>query len=202
MNQPNVTLHLGDCLEVMAGMEAGSVDAVVTDPPYGCNKAEWDAHFPTRWYLDAKRLARMIAIITGSSGLKDSVAVVGKDFIDVIAARNLNGMTRSPLGFGNWLACVIAGEKPGQTQTFFEFVVKRGVEGHPTQKPLDYMLKLIERITNPDATILDPFMGSGTTGVACMQTGRNFIGIEISEEYYKIAKKRISDARMQLRLGI
>ena len=142
----------------------------------------------------------MIAIITGSSGLQDTVPLVGDDFVDVIAARNLNGMTRSPLGFGNWLACVIAGKKPVQGRNFFEFVVSDGMFGHPTPKPLDYMLKLIERITRLGDTILDPFMGSGTTGVACVKTGRNFIGIEIDPDYFAIAEKRIAEAQMQPRL--
>jgi site-specific DNA-methyltransferase (adenine-specific) len=56
------------------------------------------------------------------------------------------------------------------------------------------MVKLIEMFTQPNQTILDPFMGSGTTGVACVNTGRNFIGIEIDQTYYDIAKKRIQDA--------
>jgi DNA modification methylase len=62
------------------------------------------------------------------------------------------------------------------------------------------MRAIIERYTNEGDIILDPFMGSGTTGVACVQTGRNFIGIEISEEYFRIAEKRIAEAQMQPRL--
>ena len=64
------------------------------------------------------------------------------------------------------------------------------------------MVKLVERITNPGDLILDPFMGSGTTGVACVQTGRNFIGIEIDPTYYAIAEKRIHDAQLQMRLPL
>jgi DNA modification methylase len=72
--------------------------------------------------------------------------------------------------------------------------------GHPWQQDLDYALWAINYLTDEGDTVLDPFMGSGTTGVACVQTGRNFIGIEISEGYYKIAKKRIAEAQMQPRL--
>jgi len=57
-------------------------------------------------------------------------------------------------------------------------------------------------ITNPDDFVLDPFMGSGTTGVACVQTGRRFIGIEIDPGYFAIAEKRIREAQMQLRMPI
>ena len=73
---------------------------------------------------------------------------------------------------------------------------------HPTQKPIELMVKIIEDFTHKGDTILDPFMGSGTTGVACVQTGRNFVGIEIDPTYYAIAEKRIKDAQMQMRLPL
>jgi len=72
---------------------------------------------------------------------------------------------------------------------------------HPTQKPVTLMEWCMEMAKVPKgATVLDPFMGSGTTGVACVKTGRNFIGIEIDETYFKIAQKRIEDAQRQPRL--
>lgn len=199
MSGVSVTLHLGDCLEYMKSMPDKSVDAVITDPPYGVNKASWDTSFPTEWYIDAKRLAPMVVIITGSSGTKDSMRLVGDDFIDTIAAWNLNSLTRGPIGFNNWLAAVVAGQKPkkGNSWNFFEFAVRGSMPNHPSPKPIEYMLKLVERTTNPGDTIFDPFMGSGTTGVACVQTGRNFIGCEIDPTYYAIAERRIAEAQMQ-----
>jgi hypothetical protein len=193
----DVQLYLGDCLDVLRTLPAGSVDAVITDPPYGCGKAEWDTAFPVAWYREARRVARMVCIITGPAGLCDTVPLVGSDFVDVIAARNLNGMTRSPAGFGNWLACVIAGGRPPQGPTFFEFAVGGDMPEHPSPKPLDYMLRLVARLTRPGDTVLDPFMGSGTTGVACVQTGRNFIGVEIDPGYFAIAQRRIEQAQAQ-----
>jgi DNA modification methylase len=68
---------------------------------------------------------------------------------------------------------------------------------HPTQKPLLLMKRCILNFSDEGDTILDPFMGSGTTGVACVQTGRNFIGCEIDEGYFEIAKERIRFAQMQ-----
>ena len=70
---------------------------------------------------------------------------------------------------------------------------------HPTQKPVALMAALIGQYTQPGATVLDPFMGSGTTGVACVQTGRNFIGIEIDPGYAEIARQRIEKAQLQAR---
>jgi site-specific DNA-methyltransferase (adenine-specific) len=71
---------------------------------------------------------------------------------------------------------------------------------HPTQKPVALMEYLIRTYTNPGELVLDFVMGSGTTGVACVNTGRNFIGIEIDEGYFEIAKKRIEQAARQLLL--
>jgi len=68
---------------------------------------------------------------------------------------------------------------------------------HPTQKPIPVMEWCILHLTNEGDTILDPFMGSGTTGVACVKLNRNFIGIEINPDYFAIAQKRIADAQMQ-----
>ena len=72
---------------------------------------------------------------------------------------------------------------------------------HPTEKPEELIKHFIEIHTNKSDTILDPFMGSGTTGVACVQLNRNFIGYEISPDYFKIAEKRINEAKAQKKLG-
>jgi DNA modification methylase len=73
---------------------------------------------------------------------------------------------------------------------------------HPNEKPVSLMVNLIELCSNEGQTILDPFMGSGTTGVACVQTGRNFIGCEIDAGYFEIARKRIEQAQMQMRMPL
>jgi tRNA G10 N-methylase Trm11 len=96
-----IDLRLGDCVELLKELPDKSVDAVITDPPYGVGKAEWDHEFPTSWYAEARRLSQRVVIITGACGLKDSVKLVGEEFVDVIAGRNLNSLTRGPLGFNN-----------------------------------------------------------------------------------------------------
>jgi site-specific DNA-methyltransferase (adenine-specific) len=187
------TLYLGDCRDILPTL--GKVDAVVTDPPYGCDKAEWDSGFPTEWYQLAK--AKRVVTITGSAGLRDSLALVGEEFIDVIAARNLNGMTRGPLGFGNWLAAVVSRGKPRQGTNAFDFKVLGEMPDHPSPKPVAYMRRLIERVSEQGETVCDPFLGSGTTGVACVELGRNFIGIERDETYFELACRRIEQAQRQ-----
>jgi DNA modification methylase len=72
-----------------------------------------------------------------------------------------------------------------------------GEKVHPTQKPVELIEKLILDSTQPGMTVLDPMMGSGTTGVACVKTGRNFIGFELDENYFEIASRRIADAERE-----
>lgn len=198
----DIQLYHGDCLEILPTLPEGSVDACITDPPYGCGKADWDDNFPVAWYTKAKNTAKMIVIITGSQGLFDSMRLVGDDFIDVVAGHNMNALTRGPLGFNNWLAAVVSCEKPktGNSWNCFEFAVRGDMPDHPSPKPIEYMTKLVDRLTKQGDTIIDPFMGSGTTGVACVNLNRNFIGIEKNETYFNIARKRIEQAQQQLHL--
>ena len=193
----NYELYCGDCLEVLSGL--GNVDAVITDPPYGIDKAEWDNAFPTEWYSLCAKISREIVIISNPEIIKNIIPLVGDNIIDIIAARNLNGMTRSKIGFGSWISAVISGEriKKKNVQNFFEFSIRGDMPDHPSPKLIEYMIKLVIKTSNPGDTIIDPFMGSGTTGVACARTGRNFIGIEIDPDYYAIAEKRIREAYMQ-----
>ena len=77
-----------------------------------------------------------------------------------------------------------------------------GQYDHPTQKPVALMATFIQDSTNEGDTVIDTHMGSGTTGVACVNTGRNFIGIEIDRGYYEIAERRIAEAQAQMRLPL
>ena len=81
------------------------------------------------------------------------------------------------------------------------FEYKRAYNGfHPTEKPVPLLEDLIKTYTNEEDTVLDFTMGSGSTGVACVNTNRNFIGIELEPKYYEIAKERIKEAKAQRRL--
>ena len=79
----------------------------------------------------------------------------------------------------------------GDTQLYECININGRDKVHPTQKPIEYIERLILNSSNENGTVLDPFMGSGTTGLACIQTNRKFIGFEISEEYFNIAKERL-----------
>ena len=192
------TLYLGDCREILPTL--GKVDAVVTDPPYGIGKAKWDDAYPEWIESAALEMARAVVIMPGMWALQKSIAALGDAFVGVISGRNLNGMTFGPLGFNNWIPAVCAGDIPRRGMDAFEFVVANEKPDHPSPKPLEYMLKLIARVSEQQWLVADPFMGSGTTGVACVNLGRKFIGIEIEPKYFDIACKRIDEATRQPRL--
>lgn len=114
-------------------------------------------------------------------------------------------------GFSSSVECCVYGYKPGRPWNGgqYDFHIfeadnyrhgQPGKEDHPTQKPLSLISWQISKITANASTILDPFMGSGTTGVACANLGRKFIGIEIEPKYFDIACKRIEIAYSQPRL--
>ena len=199
-----VALYNIDCLEFMRTMPAGSVDAVITDPPYGIGithsprisvsrgfDGNWDDAPASQEYINAVVFLGVPSVVWGGNYFvlptsrcwlvwdKDND---GRDFAEAeLAWTNLDAVVR------------VFRHRPQNMD---------GGKVHPTQKPLALMRWCIEMLTSPGATVFDPFMGSGTTGVACVQTGRNFIGIEIDPTYYAIAEKRIKEAQMQLRLEI
>ena len=191
-------LYLGDCLEVMPTL--GKVDAVVTDPPYGIGAESgtgkygrtrgftgtWDSAAPNLSTLpDVPRIiwggnyfdlppSRAYLVWDKGAGFR------GRDFADCEQAwcsfdANARLFSYDPLARGDY---------------------RGGEKKHPTQKPVELMLWCLGFLPYAQ-TILDPFMGSGTTGVACVQLQRSFIGIELDETYFDIACKRIEEAYKQ-----
>lgn len=198
-----VKLWLGDCLEVMQGWPDGAVDCVVTDPPYGIGearkanqtrsclaqsrdygKAAWDDKINQPAVDAARALSRQQVIFGGNyySLPPSSCWLVwdkmngANDFADCeMAWTNLPRAVR--LFRFRWHGMLRDGNDP------------RGL--HRTQKP-ERLMYWAASFTDGD-TIADPFMGSGTTGVAAVRLGRKFWGVEIDENYFSIAKSRIED---------
>lgn len=198
-----VKLILGDCLEVMKTIPDKSVDAVITDPPYGLDdKWTGGTWFTKGVYKDGVKWDHKID--------NDFILELTKYNPCVIFGGNYYELPPS--------RCWLMWDKPNAVPTMAQFELAwtnidkpsnkylHSVNGwkreHPTEKPESLMRWVIENYTSKTDTILDPFMGSGTTGVACVQTGRNFIGIEIDPKYFAIAEKRIKDAQQQMRLPI
>lgn len=228
-----VTLHLGDCLTVMRDMPDKSVDAVITDPPYGVDYIGGitDTNYEERERLandkDADIYASFVPLAfdlmrDGASAYIFYATSCEHDvypiIFEVFGAYQQLIWHKTNATFGNPFARYKFDYEPlvycrkGSPSTWNGGSKERAVlrfprekdagDLHPTQKPLGLTKRLILNSTNEGDTIFDPFMGSGTTGVACVQTGRNFIGIEIDLTYYAIAEKRIAEAQLQVRMPI
>lgn len=217
-------LHLGDALDVLRGMEPGSVDAVVTDPPYGISlKANYLETRKASQEKDTRRhawLSKSHRPIVGDDKSFDPspflsfpiVMLWGANAYSELLPSNYSWMVwdkkagrGASNGFSDCELCWCKGV-PFESVRIFRHMwtgYQRDSEIgqgslHPTQKPIALMKWCMELAKIPQgATILDPFMGSGSTGVAAVQTGRRFIGIEIDPGYYEIARKRIEAAQAQ-----
>jgi site-specific DNA-methyltransferase (adenine-specific) len=222
-------LYLGDCLEVMP--ELGRFDHVFSDPPFG-NTATHASHLskitlrdgtPAGQALGFDGISRetLVALATTWCDTAERWVVFTCEWKDAHALDEAGllvrlGIWRKPDG-----APQFTGDRPG---TGWEAVAichrkgrkrwngggKHGVwtvpkgcgDGHPTQKPVRLYMEWLTDFTQPADHVLDPFMGSGTTGVACVQLGRRFTGIELDPDYFDIACRRIDEATRQPRLDL
>lgn len=210
------TLYLGDCRDILPTL--GKVDAVVTDPPYGIGEAGGNAAKRQR---KAGGNSKSLADQREYDALNwDDEPITAELIADVRSAGRWNIIFG-----GNYYdcpptSCWLVWDKINGENDFADCELawtnlpkavrricflwngmlrangeQRG--DHPTQKPIGVMKWCIGHLPDPANTILDPFMGSGTTGVAAVQMGRDFIGIEREERYFDIACKRIEDAQRQ-----
>jgi len=232
----------GECLELLKMLPDNSIDAVITDPPYGTTACKWDAIIPfgSMWH----QLVR----VTKPNGT--IVLFASQPFTSTLVCSNLkmfkyswvwekeqgvnfqlakkqplkvhedvcvfytSQKTYNPQGLqdceivksnkgkgGNLGHCssetkrrTYKQTKTGYPRTVQKFLRDRGQ--HPTQKPVALIEYLIRTYTNEGETVLDFTMGSGTTGVACVNTNRKFVGFELDETYFQIAEKRILEAQL------
>ena len=234
-------LYQGDCIESMKDIEDGSVDLVLTDPPYGTTACKWDSVIPFEpMWEQLNRIVKADGAICFFSAQPFTSALIvsnikkfkhhwiwkknrGTGFQvakyrpmmateDVVVfsvgkkvkyypqmqklekpyfcknASSSNGT--NPLAHFNDGGKWVDSKYPTNVLEF----AKVSKPSHPTQKPVDLLEYLIRTYTNEGETVLDFTMGSGSTGVACVNTNRNFIGIELDENYFKIAENRIKQA--------
>ena len=183
-------LHKGDCRDFVSSLQ---FDVIITDPPY----PDYNDEHGKNWeYVPIEQVL--------NSNVRQLVFwSADRDF---------------PM---DWTARHIWHKPNGQSNLHYEFIYERNGskvhrvfrvpiinyqtlpewQPHPSQKPLKLMRQLVELITKPNEIVLDPFMGSGSTGEACMQTGRRFIGIEKKSEYFAIAESRVKNSQLPLGLG-
>jgi site-specific DNA-methyltransferase (adenine-specific) len=204
----SATLYRGDCREILPTL--GPVDAVVTDPPYG---ARYKSGPNSRSSISTTG-KRFSCTIIGDEKPFDPTPLFGFGRVIMTGAQYF--YDRLPAGGSLHVwdkrgeykrldqsdADIIWDSQKGASRTFH--CVWRGIcrhtennrpIEHPTQKPIVLMRWCIERLAESVQIVLDPFMGSGTTGVACAQLGRRFIGIEIEPRYFDIACRRIEAAQ-------
>ena len=238
-------LWQGDCLELMKNIPDGSVDLVLTDPPYGTTACKWDSVIPfDPLWEQYKRISKESSAIllfadepfTSTLIMSNKRMFRYKWIWDKGRGSNFQNARFSPMKCTEDIAVFyrkkpiynpqfwysspyktagrkrknqIEGLSGGSASTYCTATVsddgkryplnllkfkRDGGRIHPTQKPVALLEYLIRTYTNDGMTVLDNCMGSGSTGVACVNTNRNFIGIELDEGYFNIAKKRIEEA--------
>ena len=239
-----INLMLGNCLERMKEIPDGSVDLILTDPPYGTTACKWDSVIPLdKMWEQLKRIIKPNGAIVlfgqepFSSILRlSNIKSYKYDWVwDKVKQGAFATAKYAPLkqhelisvfskdgGMCKYYPQMIQMEKArtgkiysssdsasvkyndGVERTYTKKYPKTIITEsnannkgkiHPTQKPVALMEYLIKTYSKEGETVLDFTMGSGTTGVACVNTGRNFIGIEMDENYFNIAKERINKAK-------
>jgi len=218
-----IQLYHGDCLDKLQKTESNAIDLVLADPPYGMDFQSQRKKDKTQWrpkILNDKRpfvwFIYPVARVLKDGG--DFICFCRFDsWFQFQNACELSGLSvkaeivwdKLTHGTGDLNGCCGFRHEIAvfATKGRFEFHDKRPQSlfpeprvapqklMHPNEKPVGVMEWLVEHYCPPGGTTLDPFMGSGTTGVACMRNDRNFIGIELDDKYFQIAKKRIENER-------
>jgi hypothetical protein len=157
------------------------------DPPYNAGKADWDHGFVWRhdWLVDRVPL---VAVTPGISAIPDFHQITKMPYRWAMAAWITNGMTRGALGFGNWIYVALFSHAESihrNMQDHLRISISQAAPStqHESRKPAELLIDLLGAFTNEGDTVIDPFLGSGTTLFAAEQTGRRCIGAEIEPEF-------------------
>lgn len=210
------TLYHGDCLEILPRLDRSAIAAVVSDPPYGMGWDTDSTRFTSDWDPVKRQNGAGVGIewenVHGDDEPFDPSPWLDFDRVTLWGANHyaprlpsgtrLVWLKRYDDAFGSFLSDAEIGWQKGGHGVYCHRAVfspdTRRIEAggkvaHPTQKPLSLMAWCIERLKlPPGSTILDPYMGSGTTGVAALRLGFDFIGIECERRYFDVAHKRIA----------
>ena len=200
------TLHNGDCLEYMKSLPDKAFDCVITDPPYGINfingggrnpangwrtfydsEGDWDKWKPTKEYFDEMFRISNKVIIWGGNYFSNLLPPSQQWLVWDKGQRDFS-LADGELAWSSL-------DKAVRIYTYSRAAMLKERVEHPTQKPISLMKWCIE--ISSAQSVFDPFMGSGSTGVACMQMGIPFTGCEVNAKYFAIAEKRIKSAVFQ-----
>ncbi len=211
----NATLYLGDCLDVLKTLD--KVDALVCDPPYGLgtlsgttskkrNRNAYESFEDTEENIIESVIPAVVMALELAGGR--GMLTPGCRCLQLYPrARAIGGFYQpaavgmSPWGFAGFNPVLFYGKDPrdgrGQSSVATTLTERASTDEHPCAKPLGAMLWMVKKASLAGETILDPFMGSGTTGIAAIQLGRKFIGIEKEPKYFDLACRRIEQAMAQ-----
>lgn len=244
-----IDLRQGDCLEVMKSIPDASVDAIITDPPYGTTACKWDSvipfdlmwaelnriikpngaivlfgsepfssalrmsnikHYKYDWiwdkvrpsgfqiakYVPMKRHEIVSVFCHGSAKWNPIKEKRDKSIRGKVSSKSES----SPLKYNDGIVRTYDDKNPQSILVFSK--QSDGKYVHPTQKPVALIEYLVKTYTQKNETVLDFTMGSGTAGVACINTNRKFIGIEQDTHYFEVARKRIEEAQQAHESGL
>lgn len=210
------TLHNGDCLQYMRSLPSGSVSAIITDPPYGIKRdkgfggsqpfgggdgksidrvqyhGNWDDVRPSKEVFEEMQRIAKTVIIFGGNFFADLLPV-GNHWVVWDKLNTMPTFGDCELVWTN----VKRNSVKKVTREYNGLIGKEEKRQHATQKPVKIMSYFVENYTAEGETIFDPYMGSGTTGVAALRMSRHFIGCEIDTKYFAIAEKRVKSAALQ-----
>jgi site-specific DNA-methyltransferase (adenine-specific) len=218
--RPTIDIHLGDCLDILPQIADHSASLILADLPYGQGHVPWDQplDLPVLW-REYRRIIRPCCpiLLFGAEPFTSTLVMSALDWFkfDIVwiknRAANFVHANNRPLNFHQSILVFSQGglvtesrskrkmpyypehlSQEGYPRSYVEFDTETGY--HPTQKPVPLLRYLIELFSRPGETVLDCCMGSGSTGVATLQAGRSFIGIEKHEPFFEIAKTRLRDA--------
>lgn len=213
-----MNLYNADCFDVMKGMPDKAFDCVITDPPYGIDfqshrrKEKYDkiANDNDLSFLDGLN-AELYRLMKDDSHIYQFCAFKTIDkfkvsFEKYFELKNIIIWNKGNFGTGNYYRykyefCLfgVKGDKKLNSHAVADVIDCDGTNNklHPTQKPTQLIKVFVEQSTKEGDSVLDPFMGSGTTGEVCKALGRDFTGIEINPEYFEIAENRIMNGILQ-----
>ena len=201
-DEDGITIYHGDCREVLPNISA---DVAFADPPYGTDVAEWDRAFTSDWIGSLAGAARLaMAITPGTNNVLELPKSVGRfSYRWMLSVSVLGVATHGLMGFASWIPVMVYAADGASVYKSQVDCVSLPTEAkrvnHPSPKPENVMRWILSRL--PDGSIVDPFMGSGTTLVEAKRIGRRAIGIEREEKYCEIAAKRLAQRALPLEVA-
>lgn len=200
----------GDSIQLLKIIPSKSIDIIVTDPPYGLNKKGIENDNDLNVFFQI--LPECYRVLKEDSYF---ITFFSTKFLPKLFENNQftyfwqfilycpNSSVRSPIGFSKFMSCFIFKKGNPRIVNWRKDIFKdtpgkmiepdEGYINHPTPKPKHFIKEILFMFSNENDLVLDPFMGSGSTALACKQTNRRYIGFEINREYCKLANKRLID---------